>query len=227
MKSMNDLMLHFLQDIHYAERLNIRSLAKMAKASESPELKQALLEHRDQSQKQVSRLEQAFEALGKRPRGKTCAAMDGLSEEADEAIEEGEKGPVLDAALIACAQAVEHYEIARYGAMVAWARQLGLDEAAELLQETLDEEKQSDQRLNEIAEGSMNQEAAESGAEDEESAEEDEGGQGGQEQEKPGPRRRASASRKTPEKPTRGRSSGAGAAAPKKPAATRRSSSRK
>ena len=116
-----------------------------------------------------------FEAIGKRPRGKTCAAMEGLIEEVDEAIKEGEKGPVLDAALIACAQAIEHYEIARYGAMAAWARTLGMDEAAELLEQTLEEEKASDQRLNEIAERALNPQAAESGAEDEESAEEDEG----------------------------------------------------
>jgi ferritin-like metal-binding protein YciE len=221
MKSMNDLMLHFLQDIYYAERLGIRAMAKVAKAAENPELKQAILEHRDQSQKQISRLEQVFEVLGKRARGKTCAAMDGLAEEADEVIEEGEKGPVQDAALIACAQAVEHYEIARYGAMIAWARQLGMDDAAELLQQTLDEEKQSDQRLNEIAEGAANPQAAESGEEDEESGEEGENGQAGEEPEKPARRRSASAARgKAQEKPARGRA----AAAPKKPAATRRGS---
>jgi len=221
MKSMNDLMLHFLQDIYYAERLGIRAMAKVAKAAENPELKQAILEHRDQSQKQISRLEQVFEVLGKRARGKTCAAMDGLAEEADEVIEEGEKGPVQDAALIACAQAVEHYEIARYGAMIAWARQLGMDDAAELLQQTLDEEKQSDQRLNEIAESAANPQAAESGEEDEESGEEDENGQAGEEPEKPARRRSASAARgKAQEKPARGRP----AAAPKKPAATRRGS---
>ena len=118
-----------------------------------------------QSQQQVSRLERVFEIVGKRPRGKTCRAMEGLSDEVDEAIEDGEKGPVLDAALIASAQAVEHYEIARYGAMIAWARQAGLEEAAELLGETLEEEKQSDQRLNEIALRSANQEAEELGEE--------------------------------------------------------------
>ncbi|MBV8916222.1 MAG: ferritin-like domain-containing protein [Acetobacteraceae bacterium] len=226
MKSMKDLMLHFLQDIYYAERQGLRGMAKMAKAVESEQLKQAILEHRDQSQKQISRLEQVFEAIGKRPRGKTCAAMDGLAEEADEAVEEGEKGPVLDAGLIACAQAVEHYEIARYGAMVAWARQLGMDEAAELLQQTLEEEKQSDQRLNEIAEGAMNQQAAESGAEDEEAGEEEGGEEAGGGRGRGGTRRRAAATRaKAPEKPARGRAASAGAGA-KKPA-TRRSSSRK
>ena len=102
-------------------------------------------EHRDQSQDQIHRLEQVFEAIGKRARGKTCTAMEGLSEEVDEAVEEGEKGPVLDAALIACAQAIEHYEMARYGAMVAWARTMGLDDAAELLSRRCEEEKASDQ----------------------------------------------------------------------------------
>lgn len=167
MKSMSDLLLHFVQDIYYAEKAGVKSMAKTAKAVRSQELKDAILQHREQSQVHIERLEQVFEALDKRPRGKTCAAMDGLIEEGQEAIEEGEKGPVLDAALIACGQAVEHYEIARYGAMVAFANQLGLTEAADLLQQTLDEEKASDKLLNDIAERSLNQEAAESGEEDE------------------------------------------------------------
>ncbi len=209
MKSMNELMLHFLQDILYAEKLGVREMAKLAKAVDSQEVKELVLQHRDQTQKQVSRLEQVFEMFGKRPRGKTCAAMEGLVDEVHEAIEAGEKGPVLDAALIASAQAVDHYEIARYGAMVAWARQMGMDEAAEQLQQTLDEEKESDRQLNEIALRSANPEAerAEGGEEDE-----------GEEEEKPAPRRRAAASsRKSDSKP---------APAAKKPA-TRRSSSRK
>ncbi|GAC1337486.1 MAG: hypothetical protein NVSMB18_02450 [Acetobacteraceae bacterium] len=221
---MNDLMLHFLQDVYYAEKLGVRGMAKMAKAVENPELKQAILEHRDQSQLQISRLDRVFEVFGKRARGKTCAAMDGLTEEAEEAVEEGEKGPVLDAALIACAQAVEHYEIARYGAMVAWARQLGRGEAADLLQQTLDEEKASDGRLNEIAERALNRKAAESEAEDEEDGEgEDESPDA--EPDEAAPRRAAKAagrkspSRKPAEKPAR-------APAPaKKPA--RRTGSRK
>ncbi len=188
MKSMNDLMLHFLQDIYYAEKLGIRGMAKMAKSVENPELKQAILQHRDQSQTQISRLDQVFEELGKRARGKTCAAMDGLSEEADEAVEEGEKGPVLDSALIACAQAVEHYEIARYGAMVAWAKTLGLTQAAKLLKQTLDEEKESDRLLNDIAERALNQQAAESGEEDEDDGE---GKDESPETEEPPPKRRA------------------------------------
>jgi ferritin-like metal-binding protein YciE len=119
MKTMNDLMLHFLQDIYYAEKLGIRSMAKLAKAVENPELRDAILAHREQSQGQIERLDQVFEHMDKKPRGKTCAAMDGLVEEGAEAMEEADKGPVLDAALIACGQAIEHYEIARYGAMVA------------------------------------------------------------------------------------------------------------
>ena len=173
MKSMNDLMLHFLQDIYYAERLGVKSFPKLMKAIDSNELKEALAMHRDQSEQQVERLKHVFEALGKRPKGKTCAAMDGLVEECEEAIEEGEKGPVLDSALLACAQAIEHYEIARYGAMLSWAKQLGLDDAAQALQETLDEEKASDQKLTEIAESMLNQEAEDSGEEDD--GEEEEG----------------------------------------------------
>ena len=186
MKSMNDLLLHFAQDILYAEKAGVKSYAKIAKAVENQDLKAALQQHREQSQAQIERLEHVFEALGKRPRGKTCAAMDGLIEEGQDAIEEADKGPVLDAALIACSQAVEHYEIARYGAMVAFAKQLGLDEAAGLLQQTLDEEKAMDQRLNEIAEGALNQEAADSGEADEDDGEgEDEEPEGGGEAEKP------------------------------------------
>jgi len=177
MKSMNDLMLNYLQDIYYAEKQSVRGMAKMAKAVDADEIKQAILEHRDQTQGQIERLERVFEMIGKRPRGKKCAAMDGLAQEADETAQEGEKGPVLDAAMIANAQAIEHYEIARYGAMVAWARQIGMNEAVELLQQTLQEEKDSDARLNEIAERAANREAAESGAEDEESAQEEGGEQ--------------------------------------------------
>jgi len=210
MKSMNDLVLHFLQDIYYAEKAGVRGMAKMAKAVENADLKQAILEHRDQSQQHLSRLEQVFETLGKRARGKACAAMNGLLEEADEAAEDGDKGPVLDAALIACAQAVDHYEIARYGALVAWARQSGNDEAAEILQGILDEEKENDSRLNEIAETAANKQAAESGEEDEDDGEgedeEPEGEEGEDEEQGAKPARggrRAAASRKPAAKPTR------------------------
>lgn len=174
MQSMNDLMQHFLQDIYYAEKLGVRNMAKMAKAVENPELKQAILAHREQSTHQIERLEQVFESLGKRAKGKTCAAMVGLAEEGEEAVEEGDKGPVLDAALIACGQAIEHYEIARYGAMVAWAKQMGNTDAAKLLQQTLDEEKANDALMNDLAERILNPQAAQSGEKDDNEADEGE-----------------------------------------------------
>lgn len=229
MKSMNDLVLHFLQDIYDAEKRGVRSMGKIGRSLENPELKQAIREHREQSQAQVHRLEQVFDAIGKRARGKTCAAMEGLTEEVEEAIEDADKGPVLDAALVACAQAIEHYEMARYGALIAWLRTMGLDEAVELLEQTLEEEKESDRRLSEIAERVTNRQVAESGAPDEESGE-DEGADEAESEpaaeEIPArsPRRRgspkaAASGRKTAEKPARG-------VAAKKPA-TRRGSSRK
>ena len=174
MNDMNELMLHFLQDIYYAEKVGLRSAAKLMKAVENEELKQALSEHRQQSQHQVERLAEVFAALGKKPKTKPCAAMEGLIEECNEAISEGEKGPVLDAALIACQQAIEHYEIARYGAMEAWARQLGLDDAASILAEILDEEKHADERLNEIAEQAVNAAAGEEEEDEEEEEHEEE-----------------------------------------------------
>ncbi len=157
MQTMTDLSLHFLQDVYDAEKRSVRSMQKMARAATDEKLKQTILQHRDMSEKQIGRLEQVFELVtGKRPRGKTCAAMAGLVKEVEEAIAESDKGPVLDAALIACAQAIEHYEIARYGAMAAWARQAGKNDVAALLQQTLDEEKQADQNLSALAESTIN-----------------------------------------------------------------------
>ena len=162
METMDDLMLHFLQDIYYAEKRTLRSMQKMARAASEQAVKDAILQHREQTEHQISRLDEVFELMtGKRGRAKRCEAIEGLVAESDEAIEESKKGPVLDAALIAGAQAVEHYEIARYGAMVAWARQAGKEDVAELLQQTLDEEKQSDEHLTEIAHALANPAAAE------------------------------------------------------------------
>lgn len=161
METMDELMLHFLQDIYYAEKRTLRSAQKMARAASAQPVKDAILQHREQTEHQISRLDDVFELItGKRARAKRCEAIEGLVAEADEAIEESKKGPVLDAALIACAQAIEHYEIARYGAMVAWAKQAGKDEVADLLQQTLDEEKQADEQLSDIANGSTNPAAA-------------------------------------------------------------------
>ncbi len=182
MNDMNELMLHFLQDIYYAEKLGLRGMAKVMRAVQNDEVKEALQHHREQTQKQVERLAEVFAALGKKPRAKTCAAMDGLMEECNEAIQEGEKGPVLDAALIACQQAAEHYEIARYGAMAAWARSMQLDEAAEILEEILQEEKDADEHLNDIALRALNPEAAE-----QEGGEEDEDAEGSEEEPEPEP----------------------------------------
>ena len=159
-QTMQDLSLDFLQDIYYAEKQAFRSYPKLVKAAASDEVKQAFTRHREQTQEQIHRLEQVFEQLGKRPRGKTCQAMNGLLEEAEEAISEGVRGPVLDAALIACAQAVEHYEIARYGTMIAWAKAQGNDEIVALMQQTLDEEKQTDELLNKLANEQVNEQAA-------------------------------------------------------------------
>ena len=169
MRTMNDLMLHFLQDMYDAEKRGVRGMQKMARAASGEAVKDALMQHRDQSQQHISRLERVFELVtGKRPRGKPCAAMEGLTDEIDEAIEEGEKGPVLDAALIASAQAIEHYEIARYGAMAAWARQVGKTEVADLFRQTLEEEKRNDERLSALALRDVNLEAGETEGPDDE-----------------------------------------------------------
>ena len=174
MSDMNDLILHFLQDIYYAEKVGIRSMAKLARAVENEDLKEAMQHHREQSQRQVERLADVFAAVGKKPRAKTCAAMDGLIEECSDAIQEMEKGPVRDSALIACQQAIEHYEIARYGALAAWAHSAGLEEAAEILEEIKQEEKDADEHLNDIALHVLNPQAAEEEPEEEETEEPEE-----------------------------------------------------
>lgn len=159
MKNLNDLFLHFLKDIYYAERQIMKALPKMAKVASDDQLRQGLLHHREETQHQIERLQKVFELFGKRAQGVTCEAINGLVEEAEELIEEGEKGPVMDAGLIACAQAVEHYEMARYGSLVAWAKLLGNKEAATQLQETLDEEKKADALLNQVANKIVNPQA--------------------------------------------------------------------
>jgi len=159
MKTMNDLFLSFLQDMYYAERQILKALPKMAKASQSEELKQALTHHREETQHQIERLQQVFEQVGKRARGQTCEALNGIVEEGEEVIEQFDAGAVRDAGILANAQAVEHYEIARYGTMIAWAKVCGMQDAAKLLEETLEEEKKADALLNQIANKSVNQQA--------------------------------------------------------------------
>lgn len=161
MKDLNDLFLHFLKDVYYAERQISKALPKMAKAAQSEELKQAFTRHREETQHQIERLQQVFEAIGKRAQGVTCEAMNGLIEEAEELLEEAkEPSPVRDAGLIACGQAIEHYEMSRYGAMIAWAKASGQNQVVQLLEQTLQEEKKTDTLLNDLANGKINQQAA-------------------------------------------------------------------
>ncbi|MBM7045481.1 MULTISPECIES: ferritin-like domain-containing protein [Rhizobium] len=156
---MNDLFLETLKDIYYAEKQILRALPKMARAAQAEEGKQGFLHHRDETEGHVERLEQVFELLGKPARGKTCEAIQGIIAEADEIVEEFKGTPALDAGLISSAQAVEHYEIARYGTLIEWAKQLGLKDAVTLLQQTLEEEKATDQKLTKLAETVANAKA--------------------------------------------------------------------
>jgi ferritin-like metal-binding protein YciE len=160
MKTLNDLTLMFLQDIYYAERQILKALPKMARAAESEALKRGLMHHRDETERHVERLQLVFEQLGKRARGQTCEAINGIIEEGDEAVGAFEKGPVLDAAIAANAQAVEHYEMARYGTLIAWMKTAGLKDSVQLMEATLAEEKRADQALNQMAMSELNKHAA-------------------------------------------------------------------
>jgi ferritin-like metal-binding protein YciE len=164
MKSMNDLLLTYAQDMYYAERQIIKALPKMARASENEELKQALTHHREETQGHVERLQQVFEMMGKRARGQTCEAINGIIEEGEEIVQDFEQGAVRDTGILASAQAVEHYEMARYGTMIAWAKACGMNDMARVLQETLDEEKKADALLNQIANKSLNKAATQKAA---------------------------------------------------------------
>jgi ferritin-like metal-binding protein YciE len=158
-KTLNDLLLSFMQDIHYAERQILKALPKMAKAAQNEDLKQALMHHHQETQGQVDRLQKAFDVLGKRARAQTCEAINGLIEEGDKVIEEFQEGTVRDAGILANAQAVEHYEMARYGTIVAWAKACGQEQVAHLMQETLEEEKKADTLLNGLATENINRQA--------------------------------------------------------------------
>ncbi len=159
-KTLDDLFLMTLKDIYYAEKQILRTLPKMAKAAESEELRDAFTTHREETQVQVQRLEQVFEMLGKKASGKTCEAIQGIIAEGTEIMEDFGESEALDAGLIAAGQAVEHYEMSRYGTLKAWASELGMQEAADLLEETLAEEKKADQLLSQLAEARVNQKAA-------------------------------------------------------------------
>jgi len=159
-KTMDDLFVHTLQDIYYAESQIAKSLPKMIDKATSPELKSAFQTHLTETQGQIKRLEQVFQMHGQPVKGVTCAAMDGILEEAQEIMGDVEDKEVLDAAMLASAQAVEHYEITRYGTLVAWAKELGRQDCASVLQQNLDEEKATDRKLSTLAESRVNQRAA-------------------------------------------------------------------
>jgi len=159
-KTMNDLFVHQLQDMYYAENQLVKALGKLADKAVDGQLKQGFLTHQDETRTHVKRLEQVFQMHGAEVKSINCPAIDGIIEEADEVAGEVADKSVLDAALINAAQAAEHYEIARYGSLVAWAKQLGRNDCASVLQKTLDEEKATDQKLTKMAESKVNLRAA-------------------------------------------------------------------
>jgi ferritin-like metal-binding protein YciE len=158
-KGLENLFLDGLKDLYYAEKKILRTLPKMAKSAESDEVSAAFEKHRAETEKQVERLEQVFELMDKPARGKTCPAIDGIIEEGSEILEEYKGAPAIDAGLVAAAQSVEHYEIARYGTLVAWAQQLGMNDAVSLLKETLAEEENTDKALTKLGESGVNERA--------------------------------------------------------------------
>ena len=162
-KTLEDLFHDTLKDIYYAERKILKALPKMQRAAQSQELKAAFEKHREQTEGHVERLQQVFEIIGKAPRGKTCDAIEGIVAEGEEIMEEFKDTPALDAGLISAAQAVEHYEITRYGTLKRWASELGLADAARLLDATLKEEAATDQDLTRLAQTSANERAREGG----------------------------------------------------------------
>ena len=159
-KSLEDLFVNLLKDIYYAEKQILKALPKMAKKADSDELRQAFEHHLQETQGQVERLEQVFALCDLKPTAKSCPAIKGILEEGAEGMKDAKDPDVLDAGMIADAQAVEHYEIARYGTMIAWANQLGMGDAANLLQQNLDQEYGADRLLTDLAEGRLNRQAA-------------------------------------------------------------------
>jgi ferritin-like metal-binding protein YciE len=159
-ESLDDLFVHQLQDIYYAENQITKALPTMIDKATNPQLKQGFQTHLDETRNQIKRLEQVFQMHGQTPQGVDCPAIDGIIEEADEVAGDVADKQVLDAALIASAQAVEHYEITRYGTLIAWAKQLGRQDCASVLEQNLNEEKATDQKLTAMAESKVNQKAA-------------------------------------------------------------------
>ncbi|RFD21364.1 ferritin-like domain-containing protein [Komagataeibacter melaceti] len=159
-KTLDDLFVHTLQDMYYAENQIVKNLPTMAEKASEPALKAAFQSHLTETEGQVRRLEQVFQMHGQPVKGVTCQAMDGILSEAKDVISDCDDPEVCDAAMLSAAQAVEHYEITRYGSLVAYATQLGRADCASLLKQTLEEEKNADQKLTRIAEGCVNQHAA-------------------------------------------------------------------
>jgi ferritin-like metal-binding protein YciE len=158
-KTLDDLFEDTLKDIYYAENKILKALPKMAKAAQSGELKAAFEKHRKETEGQVARLEKVFKAIDMAPKGKKCEAIEGIIEEGSEIMKEFKGAPALDAGLVSSAQAVEHYEIARYGTLKRWAEQLGLNDAVRLLDQTLTEEKNTDESLTDLADSMINEHA--------------------------------------------------------------------
>jgi ferritin-like metal-binding protein YciE len=173
MGTLHEAFVDELRDTYDAEKQLTKALPKMAKAANSPELREAIESHLEETRQQVERLEQVFESLDEKARGKHCDGIAGIIQEAQAIMQEDFDEPTADACLIAAAQRAEHYEMAAYGTLVAWARAMGHDEAADLLQETLDEEKAADEKLNTLAEGGINEQAAEGAHQGEEEEEEE------------------------------------------------------
>ncbi|MBM2712790.1 ferritin-like domain-containing protein [Mesorhizobium caraganae] len=163
-KDLEDLLLDGLKDIYYAEKKILKALPKMAKGAYDEQVSAAFQKHLAETEGQVERLEEVFELLGVPARGKTCPAIDGILEEGSEILEEYKGSPSLDAGLVGAAQAVEHYEIARYGTLIAWAAALGKEDVIELLDATLEEEKATDDALTALGEAGVNERAASQGA---------------------------------------------------------------
>ena len=155
-KTLDDLFYETLKDIYYAERQILKALPKMARGAQDQKLKAAFEKHKEETEGQIERLKQIFEIIGRRAQGKTCDAIEGIISEGEEVMEEFKGTPALDAGLLAAAQAVEHYEISRYGTLRSWAKQLGMKDAVKLLEETLAEESKTDEALTMLAESAVN-----------------------------------------------------------------------
>jgi ferritin-like metal-binding protein YciE len=160
MKTLEDLFVHFLRDIYYAEKQILKTLPKMARKADSEQLRDAFEQHREETEGQIESLEKVFEMLELKPRGVTCEAINGILEEGKEIMSEAETPDTLDAGMIAAAQAVEHYEITRYGTLIAWGEQLGKKDAVKLLKEILQQEVATDKKLTDLAVSTLNREAA-------------------------------------------------------------------